>query len=86
MWYMFYKYSSAFSHISISATPDVNEMLLSNKNFENCAVFKVHKNCKLMFVQSSDLLLCMIFVSTNPVSVKLDYYITVVQLLHVGNC
>jgi len=40
---MFHKNFSVFNHISITATPDVNEMLLSNKNFEKCAVFKAHK-------------------------------------------
>jgi hypothetical protein len=40
---MFHKHSSVFSDISITATTDVNEMLLSNKNFENCAVLKAHK-------------------------------------------
>jgi len=43
MWHMLHKYSSVFSHFSVTAKPDVNEMLLSNKNFEKYAVFKAHK-------------------------------------------
>jgi hypothetical protein len=49
MWYMFHKYSSVFSQVRITATPDVNETLVSNKNFEDCALLKAHKNFDLTF-------------------------------------